>query len=329
MRESRGNTKALYSIVNSSLGIRHHNPLPEGKNIEVAEEFADFFLNKILTIRNELQHHPLYKPSAEDCNIFSTFSALDEDEVTRLIMKLNTKSCEMDIIPTHVLKEILRSLISEITFLVNVSLNTGIYAEQWKIAIVRPLLKKVGLDLISKNYRPVSNLMFLAKLVEAAALDQLLNHCEKNNLIPDYQSAYRKNYSCETALIKFTNDILWSMERGEAVAVMALDLSAAFDTVDHSVLLNVLNAKFGIKGTVLNWYSSYLFPQSFKVCVNNNYSSDKSLSFSVPQGSVGGPILYSCYASTLQMVIPPQMGVHGFADDHLIKSSLHPRIKES
>jgi hypothetical protein len=90
----------------------------------------------------------------------------------------------------------------------------------------------------------------------------------------------------------------------------------------------VLNAKFGVEESVLSWYSSYLLPRSFKVCVNNSYSSNKRLAFSVPQGSVGGPILYSCYASTLQEIIPNQITLHGFADDHLTKLSFTPEINE-
>ena len=91
-------------------------------------------------------------------------------------------------------------------------LESGIFASKWKTAIVCPLLKKVGLDLILSNFRLVSNLLFISKLVEKVVLTQFNKHCSTSKLIPDYLSAYRANYSCETALTKIVNDILWAVE---------------------------------------------------------------------------------------------------------------------
>ena len=124
-------------------------------------------------------------------------------------------------------------------------------------------------------------------------LQQLTAHCDVNDLLPDYQSAYRTNYSCETALVKLCNDVLWSMERQRVTAIVAIDLSAAFDTVDHNILLDVLNVRFGILGAALEWYDNYLRPRSMMVNVGAEYSTKRSLDFSVPQGSGAGPMLYS------------------------------------
>ena len=95
-------------------------------------------------------------------------------------------------------------------------------------------------------------------------LSRLPVHCKENSLLPAYQSASRKNYSCETALVMLMDDILWSMENQDVTAVVAIDLSAPFDTVDHNILLDVLDQRFGIKGTSLNWVNSYLRPRSLK-----------------------------------------------------------------
>ena len=108
----------------------------------------------------------------------------------------------------------------------------------------------------------------------------------------DYQSAYRQNYSCETALIKIVDDILWSMENGEVTALMAQDLLAAFDTVDHKILLRVLQKRYGIEGTCLEWFNTYLRPRLYKVNVGNMYSKECNLNCSVMQGSCVGPVLY-------------------------------------
>ena len=167
-------------------------------------------------------------------------------------------------------------------------------------------------------------------------LQQFNNHCHAHNLIPDYQSAYRPNYSCEMALVKITNDILWAMEHQKATNLMVIDLSSAFDTVDFSCLTQVLQDRFGIKGKALCWFENYLHPRFCKVNVGRTYSSVRELKCSVPQGSCAGPILYTVYASTLEEVVCglegevlspnnnsliPKTDLHGFADDHALKNS--------
>ncbi len=150
-------------------------------------------------------------------------------------------------------------------------------------------------------------------------------HCAENNLLPDYQSAYRPGYSCKTAISKIVSDLLWSMEEQSIAAMVFLDLSTAFDTVDHGVLHEVLNKTFHIKGKALQWMDSYSSPRWCQAAIGNSYSDRKSLSFSVPQGSCMGPTLYTLYASTLQTVIPPSVNIHGYADDHALKEKFDPR----
>ena len=142
-------------------------------------------------------------------------------------MKMKNKHGELDIIPTSTLKQILDSCLPMITQTVNLSLTKGEFCEEWKAAVVKPLLKKPGQDLINKNYRPISNLPFISKLPEKCMLEQFLSHCENWDLLPDFQSAYCEHYSTETSLIKLSNDILWAMKRQHITAIAILDLSAA------------------------------------------------------------------------------------------------------
>ena len=187
---------------------------------------------------------------------------------------------------------------------------------------MRPLLKKSGLELTHKNYRPVSNLQFISKLVERCVLIQFMDHCEKYDLIPNYQSAYRKGYLMETSVLRLLNDALWGMEYQRVLPCIFLDLISAFDTVDHDLFLSILEHRLAISGSALKGFESYLHPRGFNICVGSSYSISKSLTFSIPQGSAGGAIFFTAYCESLPTVIPA--GVQGFVDDHFMHQHLNP-----
>ena len=203
VNECKTDTKKLYNLIRYLTGTSTSNPLPpSSSDEEMANEFADYFMNKIQSIRDSLNTSSKYSASPENVPIFSAFEPLSTSDVKKIIFGMKTKTCEMDPIPTNLLKEILPSVIEPITNIVNTSLQQGIFSKHWKVAVIRPLLKKTGLELITSNYRPVSNLTFLSKVVEKAALNQLVAHFDNNNLMPDYQLAYRVNQSCEMAILK-------------------------------------------------------------------------------------------------------------------------------
>ena len=158
-----------------------------------------------------------------------------------------SKTCQLDEIPTAKLQEILEGCLPSLTHLVNSSLDQGKFCDEWKEALVKSLIKKKELGIQNSNYRPVSNLCFISKIVEKVTLDQFNQHCQENDLVPEYQSAYRKKHSCETNLVKLVNDTLRNMENQLVTAIVILDLNAAFDTVDHDLLLEVLGKRFSIK----------------------------------------------------------------------------------
>ena len=161
--------------------------------------------------------------------------------------------------------------------------------------------------------------------------------------MPDYQSAYGKYFSCETAVVKIINNILWDMEEQKATALRVCDLSAAFDMVSHKILPEVLHNKFGVTGKALEWFQSYLEGRKCEVNVGTSYSRDHDFNFSVPQGSCLGPVAYFAYASTIQEAVNPSefaantelsahsepnqnhIDLHGYADDHGIKRSFIPK----
>ena len=251
----------------------------------------------------------------------SKFAPLTQQEVLKTMNQLKSKSCELDTMPTHIFKQIAPSTVGLITKIVNLSLGNGEFCRSWKVAVVRPLLIKLGLELINSNFHPVSNLPFLSKVIERCMLLQISHHCNEYHLQPDYQSAYRENYSCETAILGISNDILWAMENQNITSLTAIDLSAAFDTVDHAILLAILSNKFGITGKALKWFDSYLCPRSFKVAVEGVYSKDKDLTISVPQGSCAGTAIFNLYCLPLEDVVPNNLQLSSFADDHSVKNT--------
>ena len=141
--------------------------------------------------------------------------------------------------------------------IINLSLSIGVVPDALKVAILSPTLKKSDADFEQfQNFRPISNLKIVSKLVEKAVDIQLTDHVMAHHLDETFQSAYKNFHSTETALVRVQNDILCAIDKNESVILLLLDLSAAFDKVDHSILLSRL--RFGVNGTVVAWFESYL-----------------------------------------------------------------------
>ena len=176
-----------------------------------------------------------------------------------------------------------------------------------------------------KNFRPISNLKYISKLIERVILEQLKNHMSANNLMETMQSAYRCNHSTETALVRVQNDILTSMDNQRVAMLLLLDLSAAFDTVSHSILIRKLKDRIGVSGKALEWFISYLSERKQSVCINNSHSEAVDLKYSVPQGSVLGPILFTVYTLPLTDIVKKHdVDYHFYADDTQLYMSFIP-----
>ena len=196
----------------------------------------------------------------------TSFANVSVADVASLLKSCPVKSSLRDPIPTFLLLEFSDLLLHPITKIINLSLSSGVFPDEMKLALVTPVLKKSDLDSnVLSNYRPVSNLSFLSKLVERVVVKQLTFHLESENLMVPVQSAYRKNHSTETALLKIVNDLLLSVDGNNAAILALLDQRAAFDTVDHSILIDILAARFCV------WLSpklgSVLPGESITVCL--------------------------------------------------------------
>ena len=209
--------------------------------------------------------------------------------------------------------------------IVNASLSQG-SMDGVKQADIIPLLKNNSLDPnVLKNFRPVSNLTFLGKLIERVVLKRLNEHLSNNDLHCPEQSAYKKNCSTETLLVRIWNDLLVASDEKSATVVMMLDLSAAFDTVDHDLLLHILMKEIGLRGTVLKWFESFLKGRSQRIRLGSIVSDEIIIKFGVPQGSVLGPVLFNLYIRSIYRFVQAlNFNIFGYADDHQILKQFKP-----
>ena len=199
-------------------------------------------MDKIETIRSKFPDKVQNIPQVQKPEIRSkinVFERASEDEIKKLILSSSSKSCDLDPIPTSVLKNCIDILITPIIDINTISMETSTSPQIFKEAHVRSLLKKISIPKNElKNYRPVSNLSFMSKILVA---NRLQAHIKNNHLCNSLQSAYRKLHSTESALLKVHNDIIISMDKAEVTALALLDLSAAFDTIDHATLTDRLS----------------------------------------------------------------------------------------
>jgi hypothetical protein len=234
----------------------------------------------------------------------SDFQPLKSDDVAEIIRQFPSKVCTLDSIPSWLIKKYLDILVPLITKIVNASLSSGTFPSALKESIITPVIKRSYLDKNSlKNYRPIANLPFLSKVIEKAASRQVMTHVDSNNIGEPFQSSYKRHHSTETALLKVKNDLLRSLDNNKAVLMVLLDMSAAFDTVDHDILLARLESKFGIGSTVKSWFSTYLKDRVTKVSIDGEFSSDHVMRYSLPQGSVLGPHGFILYTSPIGNII--------------------------
>ena len=326
-----GNPHQLWNTINNILH-RHQSPsLPTNiPATSVAQSLAQFFDDKIVKLRAKIPstHVSPHLPApAIVPPVFGSFRPTTIAEISGIIKRLPDKQCDLDPLPTFLLKKCLPVLAPTITNIINLSLSTGDFPSCFKQAIVTPLIKKPTLDKENlSNYRPISNLSFLSKLTERVVKNRLDQHLAQNSLYNLYQSAYTKFRSTETALLSVYDSLIRATAKQQVSCLCLLDLSAAFDTIDHDILLHRLAVWFGITDTALSWFQSYLLSRSSIVSTLGHRSSSFSTSCGVPQGSVLGPILFIMYTTPLSSLISnSSVHHHLYADDTQLYISFSPQ----
>jgi hypothetical protein len=292
--------------------------------------FAIFFSEKVASIVNAfpipdtVHENPVHSFSDFE---FNSFRCVTTDDIVRIKIKCSS----IDPLPTNFMKEVFPTLYPVVLDLINTSLSTGGFPSVLKEATLVPIIKNKKVDINQlKNYRPVSLLSFISKILERTVVDQLTEYIETHELGNSRQSAYKASHSVETTLLALQSELLHVLNEGKAAFLILLDLSAAFDTVNHQMLLNILNSAYHITGTALQWFKSYLANRSFKVKIGNIYSKSYPLPTGVPQGSVLGPILFNIFSSGLASIFTEEnVSAYFYADDTQFYVTFDPNCPES
>ena len=315
-----------WSVINRLLG-RGHRPC----DVVGADELACYFTDKVGRIRSSTSSSPppSFRPAPPGIS-FSDFEPLTTADVLTAISRLPDKSSAVDLLPVSVFRGVADLLAPFLTHLFNRSLIVGYFPVRFKDSFVTPIVKKAGLDEADpSSYRPISNLSYVSKLFERLVARRLVEFVDRHQLLPSTQSGFRRGHSTETVIVSVLSELLDAVDRGDTAILTLLDLSAAFDTVDHEVLLERLRVSFGFDGRALSWFRSYLQGRSQHVRCGGKRSAASDVVCGVPQGSVLGPILFIIYTADLASIVTDHgLSSHQYADDCQIfgscpESNLH------
>lgn len=336
-------TRTTWNLINSEVGnkkqVRNVSRLSIGNHVylcpkKLSNLFNDHFINVVeneivpkLTKTNSDKLHEFKSEISMNISYFKC-EPVDSKEINKIICSFDNKySTGYDEIPMPIVKQVKKYLVTPLVHLINSSFISGFFPDKLKISKVKPLFKK-GEETIMSNYRPLSLLPVFSKIYEKAMYTRLITYFEQNNLMDKQQHGFVQGKSVTTAAVDFIESVVNSIESGKKVVGIFMDLSKAFDSVSHSLLIDKL-AELKIKGPTLTWMKSYLTNrQQYVELIHENQnqilpfkSQLKLVKHGIPQGSILGPLLFLCYVKGLPQVISgnKQNKICLYADDANLK----------
>ena len=273
----------------------------------LAGAMNSFFIDKVKNLRKGIptsDNDPLQvlRETLKNRQCSFKFRAVTPNEVLKIVKGLkNSKSTGIDDIDTAVIKLVAEDILAPLTHIINLSIEKAVFPAMWKQAKVIPLLKK-GDPLAPKNYRPVALLPIFSKILERVIYNQLVEYLDSEGVIHPNHHGSRQGHSTATALIQMYDKWVEEADQGNMVGVVMVDLSAAFDMVDHNILLEKLKI-FGLENSALLWMTSYLAGRSQRVYIDGCLSPPLNIEYGVPQGSILGPLMYILFTNDVPSLI--------------------------
>lgn len=315
--------KVLKGIVNGKKNFNNKSITFESivltDNNEIANAFNKFFINSLDNIVDSIV--PLHDMNyvlnfmAETKTKFHKFEKIDLQGLSSIIGDIKKDTCDKDGITLKIIREAFEVIGNRFVDVINVSFQTGIFPNIWKLSTIIPI-EKINNTSICSEFRPVNSLPIPEKLLELVAKNQLMKFIQKNDIIISEQSGFRKNHSCETSLQYVLNEWKMDISNNLIIGVVFLDFKRAFETVNRDLLILKLK-KYGVEGTVLQWLTSYLENREQIVKFNDFYSEKMTIKHGIPQGSVLAPILFLLYINDISNYCK-RCKLKLFADDTML-----------